>query len=87
MFEFFEEIAQKSGLPLSVFNDGFKVINFSNKLIFVEHFKSIINFTTEEISIKLSRGAVKISGIDLKIKHMNLDTLIIVGNISTLEIT
>lgn len=87
MFSFFEEIAELSGLPFQVFNNSFKVINFGNKAIYIENFKNIISFESIEIVVKLSSGIVKISGENLKIKNMNLDSIIVVGDIKGLEIS
>ena len=56
MFDFFDEIANRTGLPFDILNSGFRVINFSNKSVFIEGFVSIINFSEEEISIKLKKA-------------------------------
>ena len=85
MYDFFEEIVNLSGLPFEIFNKGFRVINFSNKTVYIEGFVNVINFENTEILIKLKRGIVNILGSDLKIKNMNLETILIVGNITNLE--
>lgn len=87
MFGLFEEMAKISGLPFDVFNNNFKVINFGNKAIYIENFKNIVTFTITEIVIKLSRGIAKIIGDNLKIKNMNANTIIIAGEIKSLEIS
>ncbi len=87
MFSFLEEIAKLSGLPFDIFNENFKVINFGNKVIYIEQFKNIISFENFEIVIKLSHGVIKITGENLKIKNMNLNTIVINGNIKTMEIS
>ncbi len=86
MFDFFDEIANRTGLPFDILNSGFRVINFSNKSVFIEGFVSIINFLEEEISIKLKKGIVKILGQKLKIKDMNKDSIVISGIITSCEI-
>ena len=87
MFDFFEDIAKKTGLPFNILNNGFRVINFCNRSVYIEGFKNIISFETSEISIKLSRGIVKVTGENLKIKEMNLEDITIVGNIFSTEIS
>lgn len=87
MFSFFEEIAKLSGVNYEVFNGNFKVINFGNKVVFIESFKNIITFETTEITVKLSKGIVKILGENLKIKNMNTTSIIISGNIKSLEVS
>ncbi|MBQ3213920.1 MAG: YabP/YqfC family sporulation protein [Clostridia bacterium] len=86
MFDFFDEIATKTGLPFEILNNGFRVINFSNKSIFIEGFVSIIKFESQEISIKLKNGVVRIIGNNLTIKNMNLESIVITGEISSSEI-
>ena len=84
---FFEEIVNLSGLPLDIFNKGFRVVNLSNRTVFIEGFVNIVSFESTEIIIKLKRGIVKVQGENLKIKNMNLETILIVGSIINLEIS
>jgi len=85
MYAFFDEIAKITNLPLDIFNNGFRLINFSNKTVYIEGFTSILNFTDSEIVIKLKKGVSKITGSKLKIKHMNLESIIVVGDILSVE--
>ena len=87
MFKFFDEIALKTGLPFDILNKGFRLINFSNNAIYVEGFTNIVSFETNEIKIKLKKGIVKITGENLKIKNMNLQTIMVVGSILTVEMS
>ena len=87
MYDFFEEIINLSGLPLDIFNKGFRVVNLSNRTVFIEGFVNIVSFESTEIIIKLKRGIVKVQGENLKIKNMNLETILIVGSIINLEIS
>ncbi|MBQ9792670.1 MAG: YabP/YqfC family sporulation protein [Clostridia bacterium] len=86
MFDFFDEIANRTGLPFDILNKGFRVVNFGNKSVFIEGFVSITNFEEEEISIKLKKGIVKITGKNLAIKNMNIDSIVISGNIFSCEV-
>lgn len=87
MFSFFEEITKISGLPFQIFNDNFKLINFGNKAVYIENFKNIVSFESFEVVIKLSKGITKILGENLKIKNMNTNSIVIVGDIKNLEIS
>ena len=86
MFDFLEEIAIKTGLPFDILTNGFKVINFNNKSIYIENFTNIIDFSSTEILIKLKKGVIKILGDNLKIKNMNLQSIIVSGDILSMEI-
>ena len=85
MFSFFEEIFSLTGLPLEVLRDGFKVTNFANKAVFVEHQTSIISISEAEIKCKLPRGICVVRGQNLKIKNMTESTVLIVGQIEQLS--
>lgn len=87
MYDFFDEIALKTGLPFDILNKGFRIINFSNKSIYVEGFTNIVSFENEEIVLKLKKGIIKIQGQNIKIKNMSLETIIIVGDILFVEIS
>jgi len=86
MFDFIEEIAIKTGLPFDILNSGFKVINFNNKSIYIQGYQSIIDFSNTNIDIKLAKGVIKITGSNLKIKNMNLQSIIVIGDIISMEI-
>ena len=87
MFSFLDEIIQKTGLPFDVLNNGFRIINFSNKSIFIEGFLNILIFEANLIKIKLKKGVIEIEGEGLKIKNMDMQTMIITGNILKLEMS
>lgn len=87
MFDFFDEIGKKTGLPFDILNNGFRIINFSNNSVYIEGFTNIINFEKTLIKIKLKKGIVLIEGEDLKIKNMDIKTIMIVGKILKVEIS
>ena len=87
MYSFLEEISNMSGLPLNLINDGFRVINLSNRAVYVEGLKSLIDVDSSEIGIKLKKGIIKLNGDNLRIKNMNLQTLLVVGDIRQIEIS
>ncbi len=85
MFSFFSEVAEMSGLPLEILTNGFRVINFSNKAVYIENFKSILQFQTTEIGLKMKKGMMKVLGQDLVIKNLNENTVLVVGKIEKVE--
>ena len=85
MFSFLEDIYTMSGLSTSVLNGAFRLINLNNKCIYVEGYLKLVSVSSEIINIKLKRNVLKVSGANLKIKNMTSDTLMIVGDISSME--
>ena len=86
MFGFLEEIENLTGLPFEVLKNGFRVINYSNKCVYVENYKNIISFSKTEVSLKISKGIVLIFGENLKIKKSNTSSIFISGKISSLKV-
>ncbi len=85
MFSFLDEISTLSGLPLDIINKGFRVINLSNRAVYVEGFTGLIDVDSQEIGIKLKKGILKLNGDNLKIKNMNLETILVTGDIRMIE--
>ncbi len=85
MFAFLDEIYSMSGLSLDLLNSGFRLINMSNKCVYIEGFLRIVSVSQERIEVRLKRGEVAISGAGLRIKNMSGDTLMIVGEIDGVE--
>ena len=86
MFSFLDEIASISGLPFEILNNGFRIINFCNKAVYVEGFQNIIEFSSSVLDIKLKKGVIKLKGFNIKIKNLNQNTIVVTGDISSLEI-
>ncbi len=85
MFSFLDEISTLSGLPFDIINKGFRVINLSNRAVYVEGFTGLIDVDSQEIGIKLKKGILKLNGDNLKIKNMNLETILVTGDIRMIE--
>lgn len=85
MFNFFEEISNLTGLPFDDLSKGFRVINISNRAVYVEGFTGLIDTESGEMNIKLKKGVIKLCGKNLKIKNLNLDSLLVVGEIHSVE--
>ena len=86
MFGFLEEVSNMSGLPFDIINKGFRVINLSNRAVYIEGFVALVEVEKTEITIKLKKGIVKILGEELKIKNMNLNTILVVGKVYNMVI-
>ena len=61
--------------------NGFRVVNLSNKSVYVEGFLKIVTFENELITLKMKKGMLKIYGSDFTIKNLNTNTLLVCGNI------
>ena len=86
MFGFLEEVSNLSGLPFDIINKGFRVINLSNRAVYIEGFVALVEVEKTEINIKIKKGIVKILGEELKIKNMNLNTILVVGKVYNMVI-
>ena len=58
------------GLDFDLLFGAFKVINFSNKAIYVEGPFSLMSVKEDEIKLKLKKGVLEIAGKNLSIKDM-----------------
>ena len=75
MFEIFKNYLKK---------EDYYIILYSN-YIYVYRYIDIIKFTDKYISLKLNNMILNIYGIDLLIKKMEKEELLIKGNITKLE--
>ena len=85
MFSFFSDILERTGLETSCVLDGFRLVNFSNKAVYLEGFLKIITFENTNISFKMKKGILKINGEDLIIKNLNSNTVLVCGSIGLVE--
>lgn len=75
MFEIFKSYLKK---------EDYYIILYSN-YIYVYRYIDIIKFTDKYISLKLNNMILNIYGIDLLIKKMEKEELLIKGNVTKLE--
>ena len=85
MFSFFSEMVEKSGLPMDTILNGFRIVNLSNKMIYVEGFLKIVTFETNLINLKMKKGMLKINGDNLTIRNLNTNTALVCGEIVGVE--
>ena len=86
MNSFIDSICSMIGLDFDLLFGAFKVINFSNKAIYVEGPFSLMSVKEDEIKLKLKKGVLEIAGKNLSIKDMQKNALAIIGNITHFEI-
>lgn len=84
MFNFFNEIKSKFDLAVEGINE-YKIINISNKILYVEGQKGIIAITDSLINFKVYHAVITIYGNNLKVKECTNDTLAICGEILKVE--
>lgn len=75
MFEIFKNYLRK---------EDYYIILYSN-YIYIYRYIDIIKFTDKYISLKLNNMILNIYGIDLLIKKMEKEELLIKGNVTKLE--
>lgn len=87
MFNFLNDIIDRSALPMEQRVFVYKYINVGGNVIYVQGYKDILSFSEDEIVLKIKNGELKISGCNLNIKDLNINTITICGKIkSVLEI-
>lgn len=84
MFNFFSEIKQELASDITFMND-FNIINMSNKAIYIEGHKGIIEVTSQQVSFKLKSNIITINGQNLVLKKITISTALIYGGIKSVE--
>lgn len=77
-----ENIADKSGFMLSLP----RITLTGNREVYVENYKGISAYTTEEVRLGTGSGIIRISGENLVIKALNTDEIVLSGIISMVEL-
>lgn len=67
-------------------NNAFKYVNFNNEIFYIQNFKDIISFSSEEVIIKLFQGEISIFGDNLKIQEISQKYLCVSGKIAKIEV-
>lgn len=86
MFSFLEDVENLTGLPFEILKDGFKMINYANKCIFIENYKNVVLLESDKVLLKIPKGIVNVEGKNLKLKQLNRSSLIVVGEVSLLKV-
>lgn len=63
----------------------FRAVMFGDCALYLENVRSIIKYTTEEISVSLKKGGLNVNGNGLYVKKYCAGDLVVCGNIKSIE--
>lgn len=86
MVSFLEEIAKTSGVDPSVVVGSSRALYLGGKVVMIEGKTKLIEMSDELVKVKLKRGMAVVSGKNLKLKNLNLESVMIVGDIAEFQI-
>ncbi|MCT4565771.1 MAG: sporulation protein YqfC [Maledivibacter sp.] len=72
-------------IPKDILLDLPRITFVGNLQVSIENHKGIIEYSNENIRVKMKDGIIKVSGIDLAIKTIISEEIIIAGNISSID--
>ncbi|SHJ79309.1 sporulation protein YqfC [Paramaledivibacter caminithermalis] len=72
-------------IPKEILLDLPKITFIGNLQVSIENHKGIIEYSSENIRVKIKDGFIKISGIDLAIKTIITEEIIISGKIASID--
>lgn len=73
-------------LPLEITLDLPRITLIGNKEAIIFNHKGIIEYTSGSIRINSKIGIIKVTGVDLEIKNILSEEILIAGNIENVEI-
>lgn len=80
-----ETVADTWGLPKDVIMNMPKLSVGGNREIYIENYKGILEYTSEEIRLSTTIGVVRILGKSLKIEKVRLTDIFISGYFRLVE--
>lgn len=80
-----ETVADAWGLPKDVIMNMPKLSVGGNREIYIENYKGILEYTSEEIRLSTTIGVVRIIGKSLKIEKVRLTDIFISGYFKLVE--
>lgn len=80
-----ETVADTWGLPKDVIMNMPKLSVGGNREIYIENYKGILEYTSEEIRLSTTIGVVRILGKSLKIEKIRLTDIFISGYFKLVE--
>jgi len=89
MFNFINEFFNDVNVSTksAVKNSSFKYVNFNGEVFYIQNFKDIISFSSEEIILKLFSGEISVVGENLSIKELSKKFICISGKILKVEVS
>ena len=83
MFNFFKELVEDASCKEEF--SSFNIVNMSNKIVYVEGIKKVMSISSSLITVKVKGYVVKIVGNELVIKKITSNTLLVKGEILSVE--
>lgn len=80
-----EKVAQVLDLPKEIVLNLSKVIIYGNRVLRVENFCSLTDYSEERILLKTEKGIVQISGKNLRIQELNGNEINILGEFTSIQ--
>lgn len=72
-------------IPKDILLDLPKITFIGNLQVSIENHKGIVEYSNENIRVKMKDGIIKVSGMDLAIKTIIAEEIIIYGNIASID--
>ena len=86
MVSFLEEILKVSGMDPSVIAGSCRVVYLGGKVVMIEGKTKLVEISSTTIKVKLKRGLAVVEGENLRLKNLNLESVMVVGDISNFQI-
>ena len=89
MFSFINEFLNDLNIETKskTIGKNFKYVNFNGEVFYIQNFKDIISFSSEEIILKLFSGEISVVGENLSIKELSKKFICISGKILKVEVS
>jgi len=79
------KVTEALELPKEIALNMPKLTMLGSEDLVIENHKGIIEYSDEKVRINTASGTIKISGINLTIKEITAEDIMVKGNISSLE--
>ena len=80
-----ERIAETLDLPKDILLNLPRLVFTGNRELFIENYRGIVEYSDTVIRLNTSECMLKISGVQLGIKHIAAEEIMLFGNIKRLE--
>ncbi len=80
-----ENISDALEIPKDILLDLPKITFIGNLQVNIENHKGIIEYETDNVRVKMKNGIIKVTGMDLAIKTIISEEIIISGKIASID--
>lgn len=80
-----ENVSDALEIPKDILLDLPRITLIGNLQVSIENHKGIIEYSNEYIRVKIKDGVIKVSGMDLVIKTIITEEIIITGKIASID--